>query len=85
MVKFVVVLGLALCVSALALPSPTEHQLEKGVSCNPDLCKLPNCRCSSTELDESIPTSETPQVGLENDSLQVQSQVFCQLCDRWST
>lgn len=32
--------------------------------CNEDLCKLPNCRCSSTILNETIPVEEIPQVNI---------------------
>lgn len=37
-------------------------QLRLAENCDPEQCKLPNCRCASTELNETIAVSETPQL-----------------------
>lgn len=64
---FIVVVLIA---SVLALPPPSSDEdvhpriLEKGVSCDEEKCKPPSCRCSSTKLDDDIPTAEIPQVCL---------------------
>lgn len=78
MVQLIVAVTLVLCATAWALPSPLSpdsevkngdgHVLEKSVPCNPEVCKLPSCRCSSIELDASIPAKDTPQVSGFNEN-----------------
>lgn len=42
----------------------SEYVLEKAVPCHETLCIAPDCRCSSTVLDSTIPIQNTPQVRL---------------------
>lgn len=44
------------------LPSTNEKKLKKAEHCNPEKCQLPNCRCSSILLNDTIPLERTPQV-----------------------
>lgn len=42
----------------------SDFVLTKALPCDPELCKAPACRCSSTVLDSSIPVEQTAQVGV---------------------
>lgn len=48
------------------LKSDNGSVLEKSVPCNPEMCQPPKCRCSSIDLDDSIPLQDTPQVSIIN-------------------
>lgn len=70
--KVVFVLILTIC-GALAAPQiradgdedvdiSSETVLSKAFGCDPEECRLPSCKCSSTVLDPNIPIENTPQV-----------------------
>lgn len=46
----------------LSVPQISKRDLKLAASCDPSACKPPNCRCSSTILDEKIPVPQIPQV-----------------------
>lgn len=65
----VILFVLAFCGNCLTAPSPKSSESEEKHSklaqyCNEELCKLPNCRCSSTILNETIPVEDIPQVNI---------------------
>lgn len=41
---------------------PVTAQEKAAPLCNTDLCVLPDCRCSSTDIPGRLNPSETPQV-----------------------
>lgn len=45
----------------IALAAPNAHKVTTQ-SCTEDVCKAPDCRCSSTEIPGGLDASETPQV-----------------------
>lgn len=66
MFKFVV-LG---CLIALAVGAPKSgERLDLAGSCNEELCKLPDCRCSSTSIPGGLDPKEVPQVNKKKSPL----------------
>lgn len=45
----------------LAVASEAE-ELPLAEQCDEELCKLPNCRCSSTNIPGGLEARDTPQV-----------------------
>lgn len=68
MSKLLLICGLAIFCQALAAPQPKNDDsvLKKAQPCDPKVCVAPDCRCSSTVLDSSIPIAQTPQVRTEH-------------------
>lgn len=67
-VAVVLISTLALICHTLSAPSPREDNefvLERAQPCDPQACRAPECRCSTTILDPQIPISQTPQVSEE--------------------
>lgn len=66
--KVAVVLICTLAIICRAFSAPQLRNdgegevLTKALPCDPELCKAPACRCSSTVLDSQIPIEQTPQV-----------------------
>lgn len=60
-------IGILVAVTSAAPSSPYEA-LELADNCNESLCRLPNCRCSSTQIPGGLTAAETPQVILHKDS-----------------
>lgn len=44
-------------------PRSKYDELALAENCNEQLCRLPDCRCSSTAIPAGLSASETPQVG----------------------
>lgn len=43
-------------------PTAGKVELREATFCDSEMCKLPNCRCATTILNETIPSNEIPQV-----------------------
>lgn len=58
-------LGIKLIIGLLCIGVVLGHALKgvtrKAAVCNEELCTLPNCRCSSTEIPGGLTLEETPQ------------------------
>lgn len=61
MVRIVVLLSFALS-AALAAPKTGRVPFELAGSCDPEKCRLPECRCFSTDIPGGLDSTETPQV-----------------------
>ncbi len=51
--------------NVLSIPQISKRDLELAATCDPNVCKPPNCRCASTTLDDKIPVPQIPQVKLK--------------------
>ncbi|CAK1589664.1 unnamed protein product [Parnassius mnemosyne] len=47
--------------AAIAVADGDNKELPLAEACDEDLCKLPNCRCSSTEIPGGLKPRDTPQ------------------------
>lgn len=63
MVRIALILTLALS-AVLGAPKTGRVPFELAGSCDPEKCRLPDCRCFSTEIPGDLAPSETPQVNL---------------------
>ncbi|KAF2900103.1 hypothetical protein ILUMI_06084 [Ignelater luminosus] len=52
----------AIVVSAFAAPRPGYEHYEAAEKCDPNVCVLPYCRCSSTDIPGDLKPSEIPQI-----------------------
>lgn len=60
---------LPLCLVVLAAAQESDSSEEEAAlplaePCDPEACKLPNCRCSSTDIPGNLQARDTPQVKL---------------------
>lgn len=51
--------------NTLSVPQISKRDLEIASTCDPNLCKAPNCRCASITLDDRIPVAQIPQVNIK--------------------
>ncbi|KAJ6646914.1 Chitin deacetylase 8 [Pseudolycoriella hygida] len=59
---FSIVIFTVLVHNALTVPQITKRDSQLAETCNPTVCKPPNCRCASTTLDDKIPIQQIPQL-----------------------
>jgi hypothetical protein len=57
----VLVVLMMVALSALAMPSQEKGQRAPAVTCDPDKCLLPSCKCSNTQIPGGLKKEETPQ------------------------
>ena len=57
--------ALASCILVLAVLAYAESELPLAEPCNKDVCKSPNCRCSSVDIPGGFDARDTPQVCLK--------------------
>lgn len=57
----ILLIGVLVAVS-FGAPPPAYDARELAESCNEEACRLPNCRCSSTQIPGGLTALETPQV-----------------------
>lgn len=80
MVRIVVLLAVAVSV-VLGAPKTGRVPFQLATSCDPEKCRLPDCRCFSTDIPGNLEPSETPQVILNQSSIyEPKSRIIVSVC-----